>query len=328
MKSLQRLFLWASILLINVFFLLNCSGDKSADPDQPVVPTLTTASVSDITEIEAQCGGNITSDGGEVITARGVCWSTGSTPTITDNITSDGTGTGSFTSSINGLITNTHYYVRSYATNSVGTGYGSIRSFTTAAITDFDGNAYQAVIIGTQVWMAENLKVTHYRNGDAIPNVTGNTEWQNLSSGAYCEYNNDVNNVVTYGRLYNWHAVNDDRDLAPTGWHVPTDAEWQTLMDYLGGDMLAGGKMKETGTTHWTSPNSDATNESGFTSLPGGQRNWNGTWYELNTNAWFWSSTEDNSLDAWYRALYYNNGGVARDNYLKLDGFSIRCVKD
>lgn len=137
-------------------------------------------------------------------------------------------------------------------------------------VTDYDGNVYQTVLIGDQCWMMENLKVTHYRNGDPIPHVTDGVTWGNLTSGAYCNYNNDEGNVATYGRLYNWYAVDDSRNIAPAGWHVPSDAEWQTLVDYLGGDAVAGGKMKEAGTTHWASPNTGATNESGFTALPGG----------------------------------------------------------
>jgi len=139
-------------------------------------------------------------------------------------------------------------------------------------VTDIDGNCYRTVTIGTQVWMAENLKVTHDCNGEAIPNVTDGATWAGLTAGAYCEYNNDVNNVATYGRLNNWYAVADSRNISPAGWHVASDAEWQTLSIFLGGDAIAGGKMKETGTTHWYSPNTGATNESGFSALPGGYR--------------------------------------------------------
>jgi uncharacterized protein (TIGR02145 family) len=296
------------------------------------IPVLTTASVSAITQTTAQCGGNITSDGGATVTVRGVCWSTNPTPTIANSKTTNGTGTGSFISSITDLSPSTPYYVRAYATNSVGTGYGNTQSFTTAGssgtVTDIDGNVYQTVTIGTQVWMAENLKVTHYRNGEAIPNVTDNTTWYNLTTGAYCEYNNDLNNVATYGRLYNWHAVGDSRNIAPTGWHVPTDAEWQTLVDYLGGSSVAGGKMKEAGTTHWLSPNTGATNESGFSGLPGGGRSSNGPYDYVGYYACFWSSTEGSSSGAWCRYLYCGNSVVTRLNDDKHLGFSVRCVKD
>ncbi len=170
------------------------------------VPVLSTAEVTGVTHAAAQCGGNITSDGGATVTARGVCWSTNLTPTVADSKTTDGTGAGSFTSSITGLTDSTAYYVRAYATNSNGTGYGNTSSFTTTdsmgTVTDIDGNIYQTVKIGNQWWMAENLKVTHYRNGDAIPNVTDNTAWEGLTTGAYCNYNND-----TAQCCYLWQTV-------------------------------------------------------------------------------------------------------------------------
>lgn len=195
-------------------------------------------------------------------------------------------------------------------------------------VTDIDGNVYQTVTIGTQVWMAENLKVTHYRNGDAIPNVTDNGTWSGLTTGAYCAYNNDENNVATYGRLYNWYAVADSRNIAPAGWHVPTDEEWQTLVDYLGGSSVAGGKLKETGTAHWNSPNEGATNESGFTALPGGYRYDSGLFVNMGDYAYFWSSTEYSSYFAWYRYLSFSHSQVGRTNLIKRLGFSVRCVRD
>ncbi len=305
------------------------------------VPVLTTADVTAITQTTAQSGGTITSDGGAAVTVRGVCWSTGPSPTIADSKTTDGTGTGSFTSSLTGLTAGTPYYVRAYATNSAGTGYGSSEPFTTAAsntVTDIDGNVYQTVTIGTQVWMAENLKVTHYRNGDPIPNVTDGGTWSDLATGAYCNYNNDVGYVATYGRLYNWYAVSDIRNLAPAGWHVPTDAEWKELEMYLGMSQAQadaggwrgtdeGGKLREAGTTHWNPPNTGATNESGFFALPGGYRHL-GTFLDMGDAAFIWSSTEYNSFNAWYRHLLYDNSQVNRSANYKLLGFSVRCVRD
>ena len=196
---------------------------------------------------------------------------------------------------------------------------------------DIDGNIYETVIIGDQDWMAENLKVTHYRNGDTIPNVTDNSNWANLSTGAYCYYDNDANNADTYGALYNWYAVEEDdtRGLAPEGWRVPTDDEWQTLVDYLGGSSVAGGKMKEAGTAHWNSPNTGATNESGFTGLPGGYRgSYTGYFYDLGNYGYFWSATEDSTSTAWNRILSYNNPAVSRYYFNKQGGFSVRCVRD
>lgn len=194
-------------------------------------------------------------------------------------------------------------------------------------VTDIDGNVYQIVKIGDQWWMAENLKVTHYRNGDVIPNVTDNAEWYNLTTSAYCIYDNNSANVETYGCLYNWYAVADSRNIAPSGWHVPSDAEWTTLADYLGGVSAAGGKMKETGTEHWASPNSGAINECGFSALPGGYRS--RATIQMGEYAYFWSYPEGDNLGAWYRFLYFNNSEFGRlfSSY-KLYGFSIRLVKD
>ena len=196
-------------------------------------------------------------------------------------------------------------------------------------ITDIDGNQYETVAIGNQVWMAENLKVTHYRNGDVISHLTDNNSWGGTSNGAYCAYNNNEDNVDTYGRLYNWYAVNDSRNIAPEGWHVPTDAEWTLLTDYLGGSNVAGGKLKEAGTEHWNSPNTGATNESGFTAFPGAFRNDYGSYWGMGYYGIFWSSTESFSTYAWYRHLYYGNSDVFRYNYAsKQSGYSIRCVRN
>ncbi|MBU1632969.1 hypothetical protein KJ762_00470 [bacterium] len=314
-------------VLLTVFFLV---GFLSCEKD-PASPKLITAEVTDILQSTALCGGAITSDGGAEITARGVCWSTSQTPTVDDDKITDGTGAGSFTSNITDLAPETTYYVRAYAMNSEGTGYGNTVSFTTIpyeTVTDVDGNIYRIIQIGNQCWTAENLKVTHYRNGDVIPNVSDNTEWENLTTGAYCNYDNDTSNVATYGRLYNWYTVNDSRNIAPEGWHVPTDAEWQTLVDYLGGDAIAGGEMKETGTTHWHSPNTGATNESGFAALPGGFPYHDGTFHGMGTNATFWSSIEYGRYTAWSRDLFYDYSNVGRGYDGKQGGFSVRCVRD
>ena len=296
------------------------------------LPTVTTNAASAITSSSATGGGNVTSDGGATVTARGVCWSTSSTPTISNSKTTDGTGIGAFTSLITGLSATTTYYVRAYAVNILGTAYGNQVSFTTSAatVTDIDGNIYHTVTIGTQVWMVENLKTTKYRDGTAIPNVTGSTAWAALTTGAQCDYNNTASNSTTYGKLYNWYTVGDSRNIAPTGWHVPTDAEWTTLTDYLGGESVAGGKLKEAGTAHWLSPNTGATNETGFSALPGGYRgNYGGTFDNLGSDGSWWSATEYNTSFAWYRRMYSADSGVYRDNfYYKTNGFSVRCVRD
>jgi len=196
-------------------------------------------------------------------------------------------------------------------------------------VTDIDGNIYQTVTIGTQVWMAENLKTTRYSNGEAIPLVTVDSLWPKLRSGAYCRYNNDYRHAELYGNLYNWYAVTDERQLAPEGWHVPTDAEWQILVDYLGGKDVAGGKMKQTGATMWQEPNTGATNASGFCGLPGGYRHYRyGTSIYKGVYALFWSSTQGTDWYAFYRELTHINTAVNRNYGDKPNGFSVRCIRD
>jgi uncharacterized protein (TIGR02145 family) len=201
-------------------------------------------------------------------------------------------------------------------------------------VIDIDGNVYHSVTIGTQVWMVENLKTTKYNDGTSIPLVTDSTAWElsgYLSTPGYCWYNDAVTYKNTYGALYNWFTVNTGK-LAPAGWHVPTDAEWTTLTTYLGGDSVAGRKIKETGTTHWNSPNTGATNESGFTGLPAGGRDYyfggGGSFYSLGHAGFFWSSSQDGTYYAWYRYLDYGHASVGRYTNDKGSGFSVRCLKD
>ena len=184
------------------------------------------------------------------------------------------------------------------------------------------------IVIGTQQWMEKNLDVMTYRNGDVIPQVTDETAWVGLTTGAWCYYNNDPLNGAIYGKLYNWYAVNDPRGLAPQGWHIPTDAEWTTLSNLLGGNAAAGGKMKTTGTTRWAAPNTSATNESGFSGLPGGNRYDDGTFGYVGGLGICWSATETNSASAWIRFLSYLNGDLNRFDFLKRNGFSVRCLRD
>ncbi len=194
-------------------------------------------------------------------------------------------------------------------------------------VTDLDGNVYHTVTIGTQVWMVENLKTTKYNDGTAIPLVTDGTAWSTLSTPAYCWYNNDdATYKNTYGALYNWFTVNNGK-LCPTGWHVPTDAEWGTLITYLGDTTLAGGKLKEAGTVHWASPNTGANNSTGFTALPGGSRYNNGLFYLNGKYGWWWSSTESSSSDAWHQYMQYNTSLIYRTAGSKIIGFSVRCIK-
>ena len=200
-------------------------------------------------------------------------------------------------------------------------------------VTDIDGNVYHTVTIGTQVWMVENLKTTHYRNGDAIPNITNSLQWANTTNGAWCDYNNDGQYNDPYGKLYNWCAGTDSRNIAPIGWHVPSVEEVIILQNYLGGETIAGGKLKETGFTHWGSPNTGATNETGFTAIPNGMRDQSGNFLNsLTTNCTFWTSSEYNNggtINGWSGNLFYDGMNfLISGGYSKTRGISIRCIKD
>ncbi|CAN1562258.1 Fibrobacter succinogenes major paralogous domain [Flavobacteriaceae bacterium] len=312
------------------------------------VPTVTTTAVTAVTNSTAISGGNITNSGGSIITAKGVVWSTSNDPTTENNIgmTTDGSGEGMFTSNLVGLTPGTTYYVRAYATsNEYGTGYGQVETFTTPILPNRT--------IGSQIWTSSNMDLTIYRDGTPIPQITDQTAWANLTTGAWCYYNNDPANGAIYGKLYNWYAVagiydaaslNDPslrKQFAPSGWHVPSDLEWSTLINYIdpnanGGTTVngtnilnvAGGKMKETGISHWLTPNTAATNSSGFSGLPGGVRN-TSIFNLIGATGGWWSSSEYLTNGGWYRYLNYNNGSIYRagDNNGKA-GSSVRCVKD
>jgi uncharacterized protein (TIGR02145 family) len=307
------------------------------------IPVLTTTNITSITQTSASCGGTITSDGAVAITTRGVCWSTSQNPKITDNITSDGNGIGIYSSTLNGLIQNTTYFVRAYATNSAGTGYGNTLSFATqdgpiifnpnltyGSVTDIDDNVYKTITIGIQVWMAENLKTTKYHNGDIIG--TTNPIALNIRSESSPKYQwayeGDESNVANYGRLYTWYAATDSRNVCPAGWHVPTDTEWSTLTTYLGGEWVAGGSLKETSTAHWKSPNTGATNGTGFTALAGGYRDGDGDFVDIGGYGHWWSSTIGDNNFPWERCLLYIQPEVNRARFDKEGGFSIRCLRD
>lgn len=320
----KRFFLVLSLFSIGLclFFMNSCKEKAEA-------PILSTKDVTDISETSAISGGNISDDKGATVTSRGVCWSTSQNPTIENNKTSDGSGTGSFTSNITNLVPKTTYYVRAYATNSAGTGYGSTMIFTTEEDNSFtdprDGNVYKTVKIGNQIWMAENLR---YLPSVVEPNTISQT------TPYYYVYDfSDISvteakatfNYNTYGVLYNWPAACSS---CPSGWHLPTDDEWTELITYLGGEEVAGSKLKEVGTTHWNSPNEGATNESGFTALPGGCRYSYGIFVLLGTDGGWWINYEYNTDYACLRGMNYNGSNVIKSNNKKNDGFSVRCIKD
>jgi uncharacterized protein (TIGR02145 family) len=294
--------------------------------------TVFTMAATAITDSSAIIGGT-TNDGGATLISRGICWSTTLNPTITDSKTSVSIGTGSFSSTLNGLKSDSTYYARAYATNSAGTSYGDQVSFKTLqkgtqTITDIDGNVYHTVTIGTQTWLTENLKTTRFNDSTAIPLVTEKASWAYLTTPGYCWYNNDsLSYKSKFGALYNWYSVNTGK-LAPKGWHVATADEWDLLTAFLGND-VAGGKLKGTGTLNWMSPNTGATNDTGFSAFPGGGRgNDDGTFDNMGYIGFFWTSTMLDYTYGKFRSLGYNNSGVGQSGSGKDNGLSVRCVKD
>jgi len=314
-------------------------------------PSVITTPVSNITSNSIVTGGNVVSQGLSSVTARGVAYGTATNPTILNNTTSNGAGTGVFITNLIGLLHSTTYYVRAYATNSVGTAYGNEVGFTTllsftcgtSTVSDVDNNTYNTVQIGTQCWTQSNLKVSKYRNGDNIPTVLSNSYWANTTFGAYAIYHNEPVNDGLYGKLYNHYAVTDSRGLCPTGWHVPSDAEWNILVKYLDPNAdtvcgncwqssTAGGALKSTAMQPtpggWNSPNLGATNSSGFTALPGGLRFDNGVFNSMTNYGYWWSSSVSSGSNAWSRDLDYDNSSIGRYSNIQAYGFSVRCCRD
>ncbi|HRZ96430.1 MAG TPA: FISUMP domain-containing protein [Paludibacter sp.] len=315
------------------------------------LPTLTTSIVTNIDPTTAVSGGKITMKGNSDVTARGVCWSKNHNPTIADNLTSDGWGIGTFSSNLSGLSSGEIYYLRAFATNSKGTAYGNEVSFSTT-IKDIDGNHYKVVKIGTQTWMAENLKTTKYQNGEAIGTTNpANKDVSGETAPKYqWAYNDNDSNVTKYGRLYTWYAVVDTRNIAPVGWHVPTDAEWTQLENYMivngynYDGSHSGNKIAKAlaATTDWTEYINTGTigyelsknNKSGFTALPGGIRGTDGSFSNgsylgaFGYSGCWWSSTENSFTYPWIRHLEYYYVKLDRAGGEKGAGFSVRCVKD
>jgi len=208
-----------------------------------------------------------------------------------------------------------------------------------SGVTDIDGNSYSTIILGTQEWMQQNLKTAHYRNGDPIPTGLSNSQWGSTATGAYAVYAGDNSNDATYGKLYNWYAVDDSRGLCPLGWHMPSDDEWKTLEIYIGMSQAEadqagwrgtdeGGKLKETGYLHWASPNTGAANSSGFTGLPGGYRDGNGGFHYVGSDGNFWSASSQSAATAWGRFLDYSSSEAGRSYYNEEYGLSCRCLRD
>lgn len=297
----------------------SCGESVVTTMTQTTLPVVTTAAVSGIGLATAASGGTVSGDGNASVDVRGVCWGTSPSPDINGSFSADGSGTGSFTSSLTGLSEGVIYYVRAYATNASGTSYGNEVRFATY-VSDVDGNAYRTVIIGTQLWMAEHLKTTKYSDGLSI---AYHTDWHSVTP-EYAWYNNDITYKEPYGALYNYPAVSTGK-LCPAGWHVASDAEWTTLTTFAGGLSVAGGKLKETGTTHWIAPNVGATDEYGFTLLPAGATQQIAAGFiSFGYSTCVWTSN---------RAVT-RNASNDRADMVRGDGYydwvknSVRCIKD
>ncbi len=299
---------------------------------QGTVPSVETGEVSFVTDSSALVGGNVTSDGGMTVTLRGICAGLSHNPDTSSVINvSGGSGTGDFQMNLTGLSMDTLYYARAYAINEKGIAYGNEVSFHTNPVIaiDYDGNIYHAVKIGNQEWLKENLRVTHYRNGDEIPNISSILVWRTILTG-WSYYDNNANNDPAYGKLYKFNTITDQRNICPEGWHIPSVEEWNGLLEYLGGADSAGGKMKEKGLEHWQDENVGATNESGFTALPGGFRDSDGNFNKLGIIGVWWSSDQStiNPENASY-IFIYNSLALAKIEEIPMNyGLSVRCIRD
>lgn len=327
--------------LVIPFFLIfpGCTESEEDPLSVPVtVPVVITGAIDSVTSGSAIFSGMVKSDGGSPVIRKGFCFSLKINPETSDSTTNDGTGTGFWSRKIEHLLPDTIYFIRAYATNGKGTGYGAEQSFRTLKmpveeIADVDGNRYPVIVIGHQKWLGSNLRVTKFRNGESIPNITDPNQWKILTTGAWCAYENRSENIALYGNLYNWYAVADERGLCPDGWHVASDADWNALAYELGGGDVAGGKLKSTGTIEqgnglWFTPNTGATNSSRFSGLPGGYRINYGNFYSAGNVAYLWTSSDTTMQNAWNYILDANNAELNRHYNLFGNGFSVRCCKD
>ncbi|MBK7627360.1 MAG: fibrobacter succinogenes major paralogous domain-containing protein [Bacteroidales bacterium] len=302
-------------------------------------PDVSTYCISFENQTTIKTGGYITAFYGGTISERGICWSTSPEPEInsekkvTDNL--DGQN---FYLSSSGFIPGTTYYLRAFATDEAGTGYGNEIKFTVhvdgATVSDVDENVYKTTKIGTQTWMAENLKTTKFNDKTPLVNITN--DYQDSRLSVYAWYNNKEEYKEEYGALYNYNAVSKawapyDRNVCPTGWHVPSDKEWSTLITFLGGDRFAGGKLKETGTTHWSGPNAEATDEFGFRALPGGTTNFCYGFNSVGITGSWWCSDFGIYNKEYYNIVYVMDaysGSAIRLPGNAHNGYSVRCIRD
>jgi len=326
-------FLQAILMVPLILAALSIQFACSKKIDVQKVPAVTTNVITGITARSATSGGNVTSDGGATVTAKGVCWSTAQKPDTSKAHTSNGAGTGAFLSDLEDLTPNTTYYVMSYAINIMGTAYGNEVTFTTLPsqficgdLVTYEGKTYRTILIDSQCWFQENLNVGTRINGSVNQTDNGLLE-------KHC-YNDEESNCDFYGGLYQWdemmqYVTTNAQGICPSGWHIPTDADWTTLTDYLGGESVAGGKMKEAGFNNWASPNTGATNSSGFSAFGAGNHSDVGFDYIMRY-AFFWSSSQDNAGPgfSWSRTPDYTSEELYRGSGNKGNSFSVRCLHD
>jgi uncharacterized protein (TIGR02145 family) len=317
------------ISILNLFFVALMILVTSCRKTE--LPQVLTLEVAEVTKTTATVSGKIVYDGGDALSEYGICFSTGENPGIADNKVVVQNQKAYFSCELQTLLPGTRYYARAYARNKNGVAYGKVISFLTEfeTITDIEGNVYNIVQIGTQTWMAENLSTTILNNGTPIPHKPQSLDWENSFTSAYCWYNNDYELYgQTYGALYNHKTVQTGR-LCPEGWKVPSDNDWMTLIEYLGGESVAGGKLKETETTHWRSPNTGASNQVNFSALPGGYRHYSGgIFMNVGNAAYFWSSSKQTfSPVAYYWSIYYGQTSINKNGSYYQFGYSVRCVK-
>jgi len=349
--KIKNLILKCTAFLLIFSFTTSCSKKKEADEIIPsnVWLSVTTSGVDNITNSSVRVRCWVSEKNSIEVTESGVCIGTSVNPTTNERKLSNGAQLGNFNVTITGLNAYRIYHVRAYAINSQGVTYGKDIQFTTlvgnylnpsinyGSISDIDGNSYATVAIGTQIWMAENLKTSKYRDGSIIPLITlgpnDNYDWQFPTTGVCTDYDNDpvLNSTYGFGKLYNWLAVNDSRGLCPTGWHVPSDDEWTTLSNFLGGDSISGLKLKST--VGWGTGALDiylyANNESGFSAMAGGFINQNGTEYIRGYSGLWWSNTINTDNDLPFgRSLMSENTILLKINDDGRIGLSVRCLKD
>lgn len=309
----------------------SCKKDNSNNRNSNALEVIT-LNITDILPVTAKSGGIIVNNDNDSIISKGICWNTTQNPTINNDKLISYVLSDTFNLKLIGLSINTKYYVRAFATTSTGTTYGNEINFTTldnfpncGTVTDIDGNIYNTVTIGSQCWMVENYRAKRYRNGTYLQNITVTSQWTNLTYGAYCYFNNDTLNEQVYGKLYNWYAASSGI-LAPTGWHVANNSDWNLLISTLGGEGIAGGKLKSLNL--WSNPNDGATNETGFAGIPNGARYGDGAFVQLGTVAYYWSSSSGFMTAPFYYLGYgdsYLRYGFVGD---KKSGYAIRCIKD